>query len=221
MGRGSEPMAKPIIYGPGYSTYARTVRMTLEERGVDYDLVEVDLLTSAASTPEHLARQPFGKVPAFEHDGFALYETDAIIRYINEAFEGGVDLVPGDARSRARMTQVIGILNGYAYPSMIGQIFMQRAVMPMLGETADEAAITAAMPKAETAIAALEQLLDGQPYLAGDRLSLADLLLIPIYDYLSQTPEGQKLLGAAPNLQRWWEKVRTRPSVEHTKPKLG
>jgi glutathione S-transferase len=213
-------MSKPIVYGPGYSTYARTVRLALEEKGVDYDLVEVDLIAGATKTPEHLARQPFGKVPAFEHDGFELYETDAITRYIDAAFPGP-DLEPADAKSRARMAQAIGIIGGYAYPCMIGQIFIQRAVMPMIGNSPDEAAIAAAVPQAETCIEALEKLLDGNDYLAGDRLSLADLLLIPVYDYIAQTPEGEKLLAGAPNLRRWWDGVRTRESVASTRPKLG
>ena len=213
-------MAKPVVYGPAYSTYARTVRLALEEKGADYDLVEVDLLAGATKTPEHLARHPFGKVPAFEHDGFALYETDAIIRYVNEAFPGS-DLVPADVRRRARMTQAMSIIGGYAYPCMITQIFIQRAVMPMIGNPADEGAIAAAVPQAETCLKALEELIDGNRYLAGDRLSLADLLLIPIYDYVRQTPEGEKLLQATPNLRRWWDNVRTRPTVEKTKPKLG
>jgi glutathione S-transferase len=77
------------------------------------------------------------------------------------------------------------------------------------------------VPQAETCIEALEKLLDGNDYLAGDRLSLADLLLIPVYDYLAQTPEGEKLLAGAPNLRRWWDGVRTRESVASTRPKLG
>ena len=213
-------MAKPVVYGPAYSTYARTVRLALEEKGVDYDLAEVDLLAGAARAPEHLARHPFGKVPAFEHDGFALYETDAIMRYVNEAFPG-TDLVPADPKSRARMTQAINVIGSYAYPCLISQIVMQRKIMPMLGNAVDEAAITAAMPRAETTLKALEQLIDGNSYLAGDRLSLADLLLIPVYDYVAQTPEGQKLLEATPNLRRWWDRIRTRPSVARTKPQLG
>ncbi len=91
----------------------------------------------------------------------------------------------------------------------------------MMGKPADEAVIAAALPQAETCVKALEQLIDGNRYLAGDRLSLADLLLIPVYDYVSKTPEGQKLLAGAPNLQRWWDSVRTRPAVEKTKPRLG
>lgn len=213
-------MAKPIVYGPAYSTYARTARLALEEKGVDYDLIEVDILQGVAKSPEHLARHPFGKVPAFEHDGFALYETDAITRYVNEAFPG-VDLEPSDVRERARMTQAINVIDSYGYPCLITQIFIQRALMPMLGNASDEAAISQALPQAETCLKALEGLIDGKPYLAGDTLSRADLLLIPIYDYFSQTPEGQKLLGAAPNLKRWWDRVRSRPSVEKTRPSLG
>jgi glutathione S-transferase len=213
-------MAKPVIYGPAYSTYARTVRLALEEKGVDYDLVEVDLIQGATQSPEHLARQPFGKVPAFEHDGFALYETDAIVRYVDEVFPG-TSLVPADARSRARMNQALSIIGSYAYPCMIGQIFMQRAVMPLIGNPSDEAAIAAALPNAATCLEALEQLIDGQPYLAGATLSLADLLLVPIYDYLAQTPEGRKLLADAPNLRRWWDQIGSRPAVASTKPALG
>ncbi len=213
-------MAKPVIYGPAYSTYARTCRLALEEKGAEYDLVEVDIFSGANTAPEHLARHPFGKVPAFAHDGLELYETDAIIRYIDEAFPG-VDLQPSDPPGRARMAQAINIIGGYAYPALIGQIFVQRAVMPIVGNAADEAAIAAAMPQAERAIAALEKLIDGNAYLAGDRLSLADLLLIPVYDYVAQIPEGQKLLAKAPNLQRWWDSVRSRPSVARTRPSLG
>jgi glutathione S-transferase len=213
-------MAKPVIYGPAYSTFARTCRLALEEKGADYDLVEIDMLSGEHQTPAYLARQPFGKIPAFEHDGLELYETDAITRYIDDAFEG-VALVPADAVGRARMAQAISIINSYGYPAMIGQMFIQRVLMPMLGNSTDEEAIAAAVPRAETTVAALDKLIDGNAYLAGDRLSLADLLLIPIYDYFVQIPDGQKILAKAPNLQRWWDAVRTRPSVQKTRPALG
>jgi glutathione S-transferase len=213
-------MAKPVIYGPAYSTYARTVRLALEEKGVDYDRVEVDIMKGEHQTSEHLARHPFGKVPAFAHDGFALYETDAILRYIDET-SPGTSLVPADARARGRMNQALSVIGGYAYPCMISQIFIQRALMPMLGNPSDEAAIAEARPKAETCLKALEQQIDGSAYLAGDQLSLADLLLVPIYDYLSQTPEGAKLLEGTPDLRRWWDNISTRPTVEKTKPSLG
>jgi glutathione S-transferase len=213
-------MAKPVIYGPAYSTFARTCRLALEEKGVDYDLVEVDLLSGAHKQPEHLARHPFGKVPAFTHDGLSLYETDAITRYVDAAFDGPV-LEPADAVGKARMTQAFSVIEGYGYGPMIGRIFMQRAVMPMVGQPTDEEMIAAAIPEAAACLAALETLIDGNTYLAGDSLSRADLLLAPIYDYMTQIPEGQKLLAAAPNLGRWWQTIQNRPSMAKTKPQLG
>lgn len=213
-------MPTPKVFGPAYSTYTRTVRLTFEEKGQPYDLVEVDMISGAHQHPEHLARHPFGRLPAFRHGDLRLFESDAITRYVDEAFEGP-SLEPADVRGRALMGQAIGVVNSYAYPAMIGQIFMQRTVAPMIGGTADEAVIAEAMPKAELCIHVLEQMAKGHACLIAEGLSRADLFLIPVYDYLIQTPEGQKLTAAAPNLQRWWENVRGRPSVEATRPNLG
>ena len=81
-------MAKPIVYGPSLSTYTRTVRVVLEEKGVEYELKPVNIMAGEAQGSEHTGRHPFGKVPAFEHDGFSLYETVAISRYIDRVFPG-------------------------------------------------------------------------------------------------------------------------------------
>ena len=136
-------MADPILYGPNYSTYTRSARLALEEKGVAYRLVEVDFLKGMP--PEQLTRHPFGKVPAFEHDGFALYEVCAIERYVDESFPGP-KLQPSDARQRARMTQIISLLDSYTYAPTVGQLVIQRLVVPMMGGSADEAAIEAALP---------------------------------------------------------------------------
>src|SRR5204863_4873998 len=80
--------AMPVIYGADYSTYVRTVRLTFEEKPAEYRLEHVHFLGGEAQRPSHLRRQPFGKVPAFEHDGLTLYETDAIIRYVDQVFPG-------------------------------------------------------------------------------------------------------------------------------------
>jgi glutathione S-transferase len=209
-----------VLYGPDYSTFVRTARLALEEKGADYKLVPVDLLGGAHQQPDHLARHPFGKVPAFQHGDLRLFETEAITRYVNEAY-AGPPLEPEDARGRALVTEAAGIIANYAYPAIIGQIFMQRAVMPMMGGTADEAIVQAALPLAKTSISVLERLASGHIHLASERLSRADLFLIPVYDYFGQIPEGRQMLAEAPALQRWWENVRTRPSVERTRPHLG
>ena len=108
-------MADPVIYGPAFSTYVRSVRLALEEKGAPYRLEEINILEGAHQTPEHRARHPFAKVPAFEHDGFELYETAAMMRYVDETF-AGPSLQPDDPPARAPMTQVHSLMNAYAYP---------------------------------------------------------------------------------------------------------
>lgn len=213
-------MANPVVYGPRFSTYTRSVLLALEEKGAAYEVEEVNILEGAHQTPEHLARHPFAKVPAFSHDGFDLYEVGAILQYVDAAFTG-VSLQPDDAKARARMHQVIGIIDSYAYPAFITQIVIPRVVVPMMGGETDEAAVKAALPQAEKCVSALENLIGGNKFAAGSALGLADLHLVPVYDYLSQTPEGETLLADAPGLRGWWDGVKDRESVTKTRPKLG
>ena len=211
-------MADPILYGPGYSTYTRSARLALEEKGVSYQHVEVDFMQGMPD--EHRARHPFSKVPAFDHDGLKLYETCAIGRYVDEAF-AGPSLQPEAPRQRARMTQIISILDSYTYGPTIGKLVIQRLVTPMLGGTADEAAIEAAIPEVRNCMATLEQLLGDQTYLAGDKLSLADLHLAPIFGYFTGTPESGPILEDKPGLNRWWDGMKARESMAKTEPQLG
>ena len=213
-------MAPPIIYGPAISTYVRTVRLVCEEKGAAYQLVEIDIIQGANKSPEHLARHPFGRVPAFEHDGFALYETCAITRYLDAVLPGPA-LTPGDAKGAARMQQAIAVVDSYAYGAMISAVVMQRVVMPMVGGTTDETVIAAALPTADVSLAAFEDLLGGGAYLAGGEISLADLHLAPVMGYFAATPEGQSRLPGHPNLARWWAAVSVRPSMVKTQPQLG
>lgn len=203
-------MADPILYGPGYSTYTRSARLALAEKNVAYQHVEVDFLQGMPE--EHLARHPFGKVPAFEHDGLALYEVCAIGRYVDEAFDGP-SLQPADAAGRARMSQIISIVDSYTYTPLLTQVVIQRLVMPMLGGAADEETIASALPAARKALGVLEDLLGGQAFLAGDKLSLADLHLVPIYVYFSMAPEGRAVLENHSTLRRWADRVCARDSV--------
>ena len=114
-------MAVPIIYGTPFSTYVRTVRMALEEKHAAYELVDVSVLDGEQKQPAHLARNPFGTVPAFEHDGVTLYETSAIARYVDQAFEGAA-LTPEDPRQRAHMNQIISVIDYHGYRSIILQV---------------------------------------------------------------------------------------------------
>ena len=212
-------MAKPTLYGPGYSTYARAARLALEEKGVDYDLVEIDFI-AGGMPDEHLARHPFAKVPALEHDGLMLYETAAIERYIDEAFDGP-SLQPSGPAGRARMTQIISVIDSYTYPCTVGDLVIQRLVQPMLGGTADESIVEAALPEVDKSMAELERLLGDQEYLTGSALSLADLHLAPIFEYFVNTPESNGIMKDKPALNAWWQRMQARESMTTTQPQLG
>ena len=69
------PVSDPVLYGLARSVYTRIARLALEEKGVRYTLEEVEIFGPAGVPAEQLARQPFGRIPAFAHDGFVLYET--------------------------------------------------------------------------------------------------------------------------------------------------
>ena len=81
---------RPVVFGESYSVYARAVRLALEEKGVSYELVPVDIFAPGGPPREHKARHPFEKIPALEHAGFRLYEAGAISRYVDEVFRTSV-----------------------------------------------------------------------------------------------------------------------------------
>jgi glutathione S-transferase len=211
-------MNRPKLYGASYSVYVRTARLALEEKGVGYDLVEVDIFAPGGPTPEHLARHPFGKIPAFEHDGFRLYEAGAISRYVDDVFPGPA-LQPGDARPRARMNQAISIMDSYAYPNLVWGIFVEQVSAPARGRATDAAKLAAAMPKSATCLAALDALLGDLPFLAGAQVSLADLHAAPLFDYFAQAPAAPAMLARHPRLGAWLARMRARQSMLATVPR--
>jgi glutathione S-transferase len=211
-------MATPIIYGTEMSTYVRTARLAFEEKPAQYELVDVSVVRGEVKSPAHLARNPFGTVPAFEHDGFKLYETGAIIRYIDQVWPGAT-LTPADARDRARMNQIISIIDYYGYDAIIRRIVLHR-LLPQLVGGADPTVIAAAIPRAKLCLAEFDRIKGGGKFLAGDQLSLADLYLAPVLFYLGLTPEAT-LLAEHARLAAWWEMMQQRASYKKTQPRLS
>ncbi len=212
-------MATVTLHGPGFSTYTRSARLALEEKGVDYELNEINFIADGMPA-EQLARHPFGKVPALTHDGFGIYEVCAIGRYVDEAFDGPA-LQPADPQGRAQVTQICSILDSHTYGPAISNVVIQRLVVPIMGGTPDEAVIEAAVPEVGTAMGVLNGMLGERNHLVGDAVSLADLHMVPIYDYLSKTPEGETILQSTAGLRHWWDGISGRDSVTKTTPQLG
>lgn len=203
------------VFGAAYSVYVRIVRLTLEEKGVPYRLEEVDIFAEGGPPAEHRARHPFGRIPAFEHDGFRLFETAAIARYIDEAFDGPA-LMPRTPQARARVNQITGQLDSYGYRALVWDVFVERVRAPQEGRASDAAKIAVGLETAETVLATLDDLVNdtgGGPYLVGAALMLADLHAAPIVGYFRQAPVGAALLARHPQMARWWDRMAGRESV--------
>ncbi|MBZ9741842.1 MULTISPECIES: glutathione S-transferase family protein [unclassified Mesorhizobium] len=199
-------MAKPILYGADYSVYVRIVRLVLAEKGIDYELVPVDVFAAEGIPGWYVEYHPFGRIPAFEHDGFRLFETSAIARYVDEAFDGP-PLQPEKPRSRATMNQIVGMLDAYAYRAMVWDVAVER----LEKVTPDDALIANGLRQAATVLRVLTSLKAPGPWLMGDRLTLADLHAVTIIAYFLKVAEGQNLLAEFPDIQTWWNHIAKRP----------
>ncbi|MER9628793.1 glutathione S-transferase family protein [Mesorhizobium sp. M0296] len=204
-------MGKPVVYGADYSVYVRIVQLVLEEKGAGYELVPVDIFAADGIPGWYFEHQPFGRIPAFEHDGFRLYETGAIARYVDEAF-GGPALQPVEARPRARMNQITGLLDAYAYRTMVWDVAVERL------ETTppNEAVIANGLRQARTALQALSSLKAEGPWLLGTDLTLADLHAAPIIGYFVKVAEGQALLAEFAEIRDWYARITQRASFAKT-----
>jgi glutathione S-transferase len=208
-------MSDFVVHGFPGSPFMRSVLVALEEKRAPY---RIEALTPGAQrTPEYQRLHPFGRVPAIQHGDFHLYETQAILRYVDATFAGRA-LQPREPRAIGRMNQVIGINDWYLFPRVARVIVFERIVGPVLfGKAPDEAAINAALPEARLCLGEIDRLLGDQKHLAGDEFSLADVLLAPQLYYLAATPEGASILeGTA--LLAWLERVSERASMQATLP---
>lgn len=207
-------MSQFIVHTIPGSPFARAVLATLVEKGADYRVAPI--APNTLKSEPHLSRHPFGRMPAFEHGEFMLYETQAILRYLDRVLPAP-PLTPKDAKQAARMDQIMNITDWYLFQGVNNVIGFQRVVGPrLMGLTPDEKVIAEAMPRAHVVFAELSRLLGTKPYLAADEVTLADLAVAPQLDFLAETPEWAALTAQRTNLVDWLARMRKRPSLEAT-----
>lgn len=211
-------MSDITLWGFDGSTYVRTVKMLLAEKGVtQIKQVPLNVLKGEPRAAEHLQRHPFGKVPVLDHDGMRLLETTAITRYLNDALPGK-SLIPHAVKDRARMDMVIGIIDSYGYGALVGGVAAYHLFPDFVGGKND-AMRQAGMTTGRKVIEFVMRTKGSAPFIAG-ALSLADLYLAPILFYVSLTPDKDALFdveGAAD----WWTRIQALPSYKVTQPDLG
>ncbi len=191
------------LYGWDQSTYSRSVLLALREKGLDFDFITVDPFAEDGLSTDYLAMQPLGKIPVLVEGDFQIYETAAILRYLDEGFAGPA-LQPGDSRRRARMQQIIALLDNYGYQALVWDLFVNLREGPV-----DEEVLARGRSIGARVLSEIDRLMEG-PWLCGDDISLADCHLAPILRYALAVSEGEALVAEQPDLLAWWDRAPSR-----------
>jgi glutathione S-transferase len=202
-----------IVHGIPGSPYVRSALLGFEEKNLPWRLAPLGF--GEHKLPPHLAKQPFGRIPVVDHGDFRLYETQAVLRYLDRV-RPEPPLTPPDAEKEARMNQICGITDWYCMPDVSRPITFQRLVAPKFGLPVDEDRLAAAIPRAQICIDEIARLLGDHDYMAGCSVSIADLMLAPQLVLFAETGEGRKMLAPHAGLLRWVDRMNARPSMQNT-----
>lgn len=192
------------LFGNPMSTCTRKSLFTLHETATPFEFVPVDFAKGEHKQAHHLARQPFGQVPALDDDGFALYESRAIIRYVDE--KAGHQLTPATAKERAVMEQWISVETSNFTPHAMKFIYHSVFRRPQPPE-----ALEAARTSLERACDVLDRRLAETPHLVGDAFTLADICYAPYLEYGMST-DAKEVFLSRPHLASWWSRMSERPA---------
>ncbi|KIK05187.1 hypothetical protein K443DRAFT_675328 [Laccaria amethystina LaAM-08-1] len=203
------------LYGFHLSTCTRTVATVLHEKGVPFQFIPVDITKGEQKAPEYLAKHPFGQVPYIDDDGYILYESRAIARYIATKYaDQGTPLLPKDPKAYGLYEQAASVeafnFHPYASKAVAENVFKK-----LRGLTPDPAVYEAAISTLDKNLDAYNTILGKQKYLAGNEITLADIFHVA---YGSLVPAaGSNVIESKPNVDRWFKEVSGRASWQAVK----
>ena len=198
------------LYGHPMSTCTRKVLTVLAEKGHKADFNVVDFTKGEHKQAAYLAHQPFGVVPYLDDNGFELYESRAICRYLDETLPG-TKLTPANAKDRAVMEQWISVEQSYFSGPAMKVVFQAMFNPMMFGKPTDEAVLKEGRDGVTKAAAIIDKHLAGKEYLAGAQFSIADIVYMPYIEYLFAAKHGD-LITDHKNLATWWTRCSERKS---------
>ena len=186
--------------GNGYK-----VRLLLTQLGIQFQRVELDIFAGESRTPEFLAKNPNGRIPALElEDGSVLAESNAILFYLAE----GTPFLPESRLDKARALQWM-FFEQYSHEPYVAVPRAWVLHPPEGGLTdAQKTELEARRKRGHQALAVMEQHLADRPFIAGDRYSIADIAL---YAYTHVAPEGGIALDGYAAINAWLGRVASQP----------
>jgi glutathione S-transferase len=197
------------LYGHPMSTCTRKVLCTLHETATPFDLVTLDFAKADHKAPAHLARQPFGKMPALDDDGFALYESRAMARYIDG--KAGGKLTPTDRKLDAMMEQWISVEVENFSPNAMKFVYQTVFQRPQTEEV-----LAKAGEALDLCCGVLDKALAGKTYLVGEQFTIADICYAPYLEYAMLNATAKDIITKHANVASWWNRVAERPAWRKT-----
>ena len=229
-------MALALYHSP-YSTCSQKVRLVLAEKSLDYESRLIDFAAQDQLAPEYLKLNPHGVVPTLVHDGEAITDSSCIMEYLDEVFPdppmtGGTPLERARVRALLRYIEEVPTV-AIRYPSF------QNVFLPILsllstpeqfddaaskrtlragfyrkmnsGAGFDAAEVAESESQLQQTIDKAEGVLQGQPWLTGERFGIADCGLVPTVDRMDDLGMASAWADR-PAFRDWLERVHARPS---------
>jgi glutathione S-transferase len=193
-----------IVYAHHLSSHCRKVLLLCEELCIDYEYRDVDLFEGAQRLPQFIELNPNGRVPVIDDDGFVLWESQAILRYLAQR-EAAWQWYPRDPRSRALVDQWLDWNQTRLGPA----VGMMAFNVLYAGDARDESAIAEGYDRLHEILPVLDRALALRAHIAADRATLADIAVAPNIAYLEES--GYEV-GAYGEIARWFNCMRERPA---------
>lgn len=187
----------------------------LEESGLDFEFVLVDLEKGEHKSDSFRQKTPMGKVPLLEHDGEYLFESGAICRYVGSVSNS--PLYPADLLQRARVDQWLDFFSCHL-GRWFSTLFFEQVIKPKYGlGDPNEASLEEATKFAHQQLGILDGLLQDSDWLANDAVSIADLFA---FAYVEQYRVIEFSLNEYPHVQAWFDRIEARDSIAKARARL-
>ncbi|KAG7089078.1 hypothetical protein E1B28_010787 [Marasmius oreades] len=202
------------IHGHPISTCTARVAVVCHEKQIPYEFVLVDFGKGDHKAPAFTEHQPFGQVPYIDDDGFILYESRAIARYLAAKYpQKGLKLIPdpNDVKAVGLYDQAVSVETAN-FSTIAGRAVFENMFKQMVtGQQPDPVVFNGLIKQLEEKLKVYEVILGKQKYLAGDELTLADLFHLP-YGHRLAAFGSDVMSRQGPNVTRWWNDLSSRES---------
>ncbi len=185
------------IYGFDPSTWTNAARFTANALGLDYSFERVNLIAGEGQQPEYLALHPAGKVPAMDDDGFRLFESGAIQRYL--ARKAGSDLYPQGLQEQAIVDQWSLFVSQHVGNAM-AKVFFNNVLYEFVGVEKNTVELEEGERFLKRFLPIIDTRLGQSRFLAGEPTSIADHMLLA---WLDPAELAEVDLGQYPNITKW------------------